>query len=134
MSEEEAPASAYLRALPKSVAEFVYTERGKSTKDTVNSMAITAHMHTHTITHIYMHPHMHRCTHTMVIQHFASLQLQIWKQKIMHKHHLPSFIKTNVEQHFYVAFFFLFSLSDRRYAPRVFPVCIVLELITNSIQ
>ena len=40
-SEEEAPASAYLRAVPKCVAGFVYTERGKSTKDTVNSIAIT---------------------------------------------------------------------------------------------
>ena len=30
-SEEEAPASAYLRAVPKGVAGFVYTERGKST-------------------------------------------------------------------------------------------------------
>ena len=59
MSEEEAPASAYLRAVPNCVAGFVYTERGKSTKDTVNStcIAITAHKHTHT--HIYMYTHMH---------------------------------------------------------------------------
>ena len=48
MSEEEAPASAYLRAVPNCVAGFVYTERGKLTKDTVNSIAITAHTHTHT--------------------------------------------------------------------------------------
>ena len=33
MSEEEAPASAYLRAVPNCVAGFVYTERGKSTKE-----------------------------------------------------------------------------------------------------
>ena len=47
-SEEEAPASAYLRAVPNCVAGFqVYTERGKSTKDTVNSIAITAHTQTH---------------------------------------------------------------------------------------
>ena len=51
MSEEEAPASAYLRAVPNCVAGFVYTERGKSTKDTVSSIAITAHTHTHTHTH-----------------------------------------------------------------------------------
>ena len=82
-SEEESPASAYLRAVPKCVAGFVYNERGKSTKDT--QLTPLPSQHTHTMTHIYMYTHMHRCTHTMVIQHFAILQLQI-----MHKHHLPS--------------------------------------------
>ena len=33
MSEEEAPGSAYLRAVPNCMAGFVYTERGKSTKE-----------------------------------------------------------------------------------------------------
>ena len=54
MSEEEAPASAYLRAVPKCVAGFVYTERGKSTKDTVNSIAIIAHTHTHNNTYLHL--------------------------------------------------------------------------------
>ena len=66
MSEEEAPASAYLRAVPKSVAGFVYTERGKSTKDTVNSIAHTVthtHTHTHTITHLHVHRHAQTHTH-----------------------------------------------------------------------
>ena len=35
------------------VAGFVYTEWGQSTKDTVSSIAITAH--THTITHLHVH-------------------------------------------------------------------------------
>ena len=39
MSEEEAPASAYLRAVPKCVAGFVYTERGPLPSQ---------HTHTHT--------------------------------------------------------------------------------------
>ena len=42
--------------LPKCVAGFVYTERGKSTKDTV------CHLSTHTIT--YLHVHTHAQTHT----------------------------------------------------------------------
>ena len=33
MSEDDAPASAYLRAVPNCSAGFVYTERGKSTKE-----------------------------------------------------------------------------------------------------
>ena len=33
MSEDEAPASAYLRAVPSYTAGFVYTERGTSTKE-----------------------------------------------------------------------------------------------------
>ena len=86
---------------------------GKSTKDTVNSIAITAHKHTLTITHIYMYTHMHRRTHTMVIQHFASLQLQIWNfHEHMHKHHLPScyHIKTQMWSNTFVALFFLLSV------------------------
>ena len=35
MSEDEAPASAYLRAVPSCTAGFVYTERGTSTKECV---------------------------------------------------------------------------------------------------
>ena len=93
MSEEEAPASAYLRAVPNCVAGFVYTKRGKSTKDTVNSIAIIAHTHTHTHTITYLPVHTHAQMHTyngMVIQHFASLQLWIWNfHEHMHKY-LPS--------------------------------------------
>ena len=46
------PASAYLRTVSKCVAGFVYTEGGKSNKDTVNSIQ---HTHTHTHTHTYTH-------------------------------------------------------------------------------
>ena len=112
--EEEAPASAYLRTVPKCVAGFVYTERGKSTKDTVNSIAITAHTHTITYLHSYVrtHAHMHRRTHTMVIQHFASLQLQIWNfHEHMHKHHLPlQYIKTQMWSKTFLWHFFLLSV------------------------
>ena len=61
MSEEEAPASAYLRAV--CVAGFVYTEWGKSTKDTVSSIAITAHTHTHNNTYLHVHTHAQMHTH-----------------------------------------------------------------------
>jgi hypothetical protein len=33
MSEDDEPASAYLRAVPSCTARFVYTERGTSTKE-----------------------------------------------------------------------------------------------------
>ena len=102
-SEEEAPASTYLRAVPKSVAGFVYTERGKSTKDTVNSLAIT-HTHTHT--------QISTCTHTCTDAHtqwsYSTLQVYNYRYGNMHKH-LP-YQNSNVEQHFFVAFFFLLSV------------------------
>ena len=50
-----APASAYLRAVPNSVAGFVYTERGKS--------HCQLHCHHSTHTHNNMYAHMHRRTH-----------------------------------------------------------------------
>ena len=42
MTEDDAPASAYLRAVPNCSAGFVYTERGKSTKS--SSVPINQHV------------------------------------------------------------------------------------------
>ena len=53
MSEEEAPASAYLRAVPKCVAGFVYTERPRTLS--TGSIDITAHTHAQMHTHYGRH-------------------------------------------------------------------------------
>ena len=55
MSEEEAPASAYLRTVPKCVAGFVYTEWPRTLS--TGSIDITAHTHTRTDTHTLWSPH-----------------------------------------------------------------------------
>ena len=73
MSEEEAPASAYLRAVP--VWQDLCTLRGVSQPRTLSTPLPS--QHTHTITHIYMYTQMHRRTHTMVIQHFASTDMEL---------------------------------------------------------
>ena len=61
MSEEEAPASAYLRAVP--VWQDLCTLSGVSQPRTLStplpSQHTHTHTHTHTITHIYMYTHMH---------------------------------------------------------------------------
>ena len=74
MSDEEAPASAHLRAVPNCVAGFVYTERGKSTKDTVNSIAGTAHTHNNILS---------TCTHTCTDAHtqWSHSTLQVYNYR-----------------------------------------------------
>ena len=120
-----------VRVVPKCVAGFVYTERGKSTKDTVNSRhhmhSTHAHTHTHTHTHnTYLHVHTHTQTpaHSMVIQHFASLQLQIWSfHEHMHKHH------NIISKHFLWHFFCLVCGRLRKEVPNdsswrhLWPLC-----------
>ena len=57
------------------MAGFVYTERGKSTKDTVNSIAITAHTHTHTHTHNNTSTCTHTCTDAHTQWSYSTLQV-----------------------------------------------------------
>ena len=100
MSEEEAPASAYLRAVSKSVAGFVYTERGKSTKNTVNSIA-PWHIHNNT----YLHVHTHAQTHThnghTALCKSTTTDMETYAQTSS----AVIYQNSNVEQHFCGIFF-----------------------------
>ena len=86
MSEEEAPASAYLRAVP--VWQDLCTLRGVSQPRTLSTLLPSQHTHTHTITST--------CTHTQ----WSYSTLQVYNYRY------GTYQNSNVEQHFSVAFFF----------------------------
>ena len=59
MSEEEAPASAYLRAVPKCVAGFVYTERGNVARNALWRGGHPIHLHYTSPRNCQLHAYKH---------------------------------------------------------------------------
>ena len=122
MSEEEAPASAYLRAVSKSVAGFVYTERGKSTKNTVNSIA-PWHIHNNT----YLHVHTHAQTHTH--NGHTALNLQVYNYRYGTFMNICTNIISSKLKTLFCGIFSVWSLKKKAKAIAPFLVRAVIPLV-----